>query len=467
MSGDFGIPPIGDRASAGFIRLADGDSDQISAKPNSAAISDITTTAFITRVEVPAGTGRVGEPRAGGLDKVVRSATLDLCTHEGGDCSCPSGSGLTGGPLQVAPPNLRLAATGEMRTTSVLMVRGLSKDEWCGPAKTPPPGPCTGGCGGSNGDPHLRTIDGTRYDFQAAGEYVLLRAPDKSVEIQARQVVCGGSCKISINSAVAARVDGHRVAFYASSGLPEVRIDGAVTAAANVGSADLGAGARLAAYQRGYELDFPDGTKLWVLSLNGSAFNVVVLPSDSLRASGGGLIARIPSGGAFRVPALPDGSTLAVPKDRAGRYHLLYDVFGPAWRVTTTTSLFDYDAGKTTDSFTVPNFPPQTVPETIADLDPAAIATARTACGSVSDPDLAEQCAFDVATTGSTQYVSLYASTDQLQSGGHGDPRPAGTTRDAPTSGGTRHRCRHRRRSRGERGHGRARPGRHGLRRSG
>ncbi len=306
-----------------------------------------------------------------------------------------------------------------MGTTSVLAVRGISKDEWCGPEKTPRPDPCSAGCGGSNGDPHLRTIDRARYDFQAAGEYVLLRSPDSSVEIQARQVQCGSSCKITVNSAVAARVNGHRVAFYAtSSGLPDVRIDGAATTAASVASADLGTGASLAAHQRGYELDFPDGTKLWALSVGGSAFNILVLPSESLRASGGGLMGRVPTGGAFQIPALPDGSTLPVPKDRADRYHLLYEVFGPAWRVTTATSLFDYDAGETTDSFTVPGFPPQTVPESIDDLDPAAVVAARTACASVTDPELAEDCAFDVSTTGEMQYVSLYASTDQLQSGG-------------------------------------------------
>ncbi len=445
MSAGFGIPPVADRAAPAFIQIADGGSDQISAKPNSAAIADLKTTAFVTRFEVPTGTGRVGEPRAAGVDKVVRSATLDLCTNPGGDCACPSGGGLTGTPPQLAPPNLRLAATGEQHTTSVMTLRGISKDEWCGAKKTPRPSgsgdPCRSGCGGSNGDPHLRTIDRAHYDFQAAGEYVLLRAADGSVEIQARQEKACDDCRVTLNSAVAGRVNGHRVAFYAvSSGLPDVRIDGVAIDASSVASADLGTGAMLAAYRRGFELDFPDGTKLWALSLGGSGFNILVLPSDSLRSSGGGLIARIPSGGAFQVPALPDGSTLPVPKDRPDRHHLLYDVFGPAWRVTTATTLFDYDAGQTTDSFTVPSFPPQTAPQSIDDLDPATLAPAMTACASVSDPDLAEECAFDVATTGETQYVALYASTDELQSSGPAtldEPAPPETPRPSggPGSG--------------------------------
>ncbi len=45
---------------------------------------------------------------------------------------------------------------------------------------------CLNGCAMSNGDPHLVTIDDRGYEFQAAGEFVLLRANDGTFEIQAR-----------------------------------------------------------------------------------------------------------------------------------------------------------------------------------------------------------------------------------------------------------------------------------------
>ena len=58
--------------------------------------------------------------RAGGLDKVVRATTLDLCTSPSGDCTCPPGSDRhSASTPQVAPPELRLAATGEEHTTTV------------------------------------------------------------------------------------------------------------------------------------------------------------------------------------------------------------------------------------------------------------------------------------------------------------------------------------------------------------
>ena len=38
-----------------------------------------------------------------------------------------------------------------------------------------------------NGDPHLKTVNGVHYDFQSAGEFVLLRE-GSAMEIQAQTV---------------------------------------------------------------------------------------------------------------------------------------------------------------------------------------------------------------------------------------------------------------------------------------
>jgi lysyl endopeptidase len=79
-------------------------------------------------------------------------------------------------------------------------------------------------CSGS-GDPHYRTIDGVRYDFQSAGEFVFLQGTD-GLEIQTRQtpVVNGvtpsvpeahsglASC-VSVSTAVAMRLGTRRVSY--------------------------------------------------------------------------------------------------------------------------------------------------------------------------------------------------------------------------------------------------------------
>jgi len=36
------------------------------------------------------------------------------------------------------------------------------------------------------GDPHVTTLDGLTYTFNGLGEFVLMRVPDQSIEIQAR-----------------------------------------------------------------------------------------------------------------------------------------------------------------------------------------------------------------------------------------------------------------------------------------
>ena len=226
------------------------------------------------------------------------------------------------------------------------------------------------------------------------------------------------SCSVTLNTAVAVKVNGHKVGFYAGQGGPVVHLDGQVLDPTRIGTADLGTGATLAAYRRGYELDLPDGTKVWAITAGSNGFNILVKPSSALLASGVGLMASVPSTSSLRVPALPDGSVLAAATDRHDLHHQLYEVLAPAWRVTDATTLFDYEAGRTAASYGVAGFPPESVPTSTADLDPATFGTARAACAGVTDPDLADQCAFDTAVTGDTSYVTLYAASDQLQSVG-------------------------------------------------
>ncbi len=86
-------------------------------------------------------------------------------------------------------------------------------NEYCEPDDNPPDQPGGGGGpsggGGSNGDPHLATFDGVRYDFQAAGEFVLARGP--GFEVQARQEPWRSSRSVSINTQFAMRVGAARV----------------------------------------------------------------------------------------------------------------------------------------------------------------------------------------------------------------------------------------------------------------
>jgi hypothetical protein len=222
--------------------------------------------------------------------------------------------------------------------------------------------------GADNGDPHIHAVSGENYDFQSAGEFTLLR--DGDMEIQARQTPVpsappipnahtGLTSCVSVNTAIAARVSGHRVTYQpsltgkASPEGMEVRVDGNLVDLDAVQSVPLGGGARVArASGGGIEIDFADGTTLlavpgWWGWQNVWYVNVNILNTPATE----GIMGFIPSGS--WLPTLPDGSSMGPrPASLADRYDALNRKFADAWRVTKSTSLFDYAPGMGTEDFT-------------------------------------------------------------------------------------------------------------------
>ncbi len=133
--------------------------------------------------------------------------------------------------------------------------------------------------GADNGDPHITTVSGENYDLQSVGELTVLRGG--GMEVQARQTAVSSappiynahtglaSC-VSVNTAVAALVSGHRVTYQpsldgqASPDGMELRVDGQLIDIDAVQSVVLGAGARVAktSIGVGIQIDFADGTAL-------------------------------------------------------------------------------------------------------------------------------------------------------------------------------------------------------------
>src|SRR5262249_5188264 len=97
------------------------------------------------------------------------------------------------------------------------------------PCKEPPPQ--AGGFGRTWGEPHILTLDGAEYDFQAVGEFVLSRGAD-GFEVRVRQVRLKG-LDVAVNPAVALRAGDHRIAIYAhafdgvATNVSRVYVDGA------------------------------------------------------------------------------------------------------------------------------------------------------------------------------------------------------------------------------------------------
>lgn len=288
---------------------------------------------------------------------------------------------------------------------------------------------------GTNGDPHIKTVDGTHYDFQSAGEFTLLQ-DGSTMEIQARQTPISGappipnahtgltSC-VSLNTALAARVGAHRVSYQPNiSGKPDpsgmqLRINGVLTDINALQSVNLGSGGRVAKAPagNGIEIDFPNGTSLTAIPLWWSSqskwyLNLSVFGTPATE----GVMGHVQAGW---LPALPDGSSLgSKPASLSQRYIDLNQTFADAWRVTDASSLFDYAAGTSTKTFTNREWPPEaSAPCIVPDSPPVTPIDwdrAVEACRAIADKNHRNNCAFDVAATGEFGFVEAYLLTQKI-----------------------------------------------------
>jgi FtsP/CotA-like multicopper oxidase with cupredoxin domain len=295
-----------------------------------------------------------------------------------------------------------------------------------------------GGDDGSDwGDPHIHTVDGKSYDFQAVGEFVLLRDRD-GMEIQTRQTPVPSanpitdshsglkSC-VSVNTAVAARVGSHRIAYQpvGQSGGLQFFLDGE-PARLSTGGIDLD-GHRVSAFDAGGEVGlrvdyahhavltvtphFWPSNNIWYMNVNVSHTH-----ADE------GLMGPIPKG--TWLPVLPSGATVGpMPEALGERYTVLYRTFANAWRVTDTTSLFVYEPGTSTKTFTDEDWPaeqapckfkpkfelPGTLPVSIS------LEEAEQLCQGVTLDHLHRDCVFDVATTGERSFANSYLVLQDLR----------------------------------------------------
>ncbi len=294
--------------------------------------------------------------------------------------------------------------------------------------------------GADNGDPHIHTVDGKYYDFQAAGEFTILR-DSEGLEIQARQTPVPSATPItdgnsglktcvSINTAVAARIGNHRIAYQPErlGGQLQFFLDGKPADLTERGI-DLDAG-RVVAYPVGgataLRVDYANSTVLIVTPYFWSSYNVWFLSVSVSRTDADrGLMGRIPP--STWLPLLPSGASVGPkPANLHDRYVTLYRTFADAWRVTDRTSLFVYAPGTSTKDFTDLDWPSEKPPCTkvkpefeIPGAHPPLVGIkpeiAERICKPVVLDDLHSGCVFDVATTGDKTLVENYLLAQQVR----------------------------------------------------
>ncbi|MGW7465359.1 VWD domain-containing protein [Streptomyces xantholiticus] len=273
-----------------------------------------------------------------------------------------------------------------------------------GPTRAECPAP---GCAGSDGDPHLVTFDGQRYDLQAAGEFTAVRSTTDSLEIQVRQTPYPGSTLVSINKAVAMDVAGDRVGLYLDDNGIGVRVNGAHAQLLEQGLG-LPAGGRLSRRSaedlETYAVAWPDGSILTAHIVGTWGLNVQVQLAESRAAAVRGLF------GDFDGNPDNDLTTStgqALPRDPS--FDQVYGEFGESWRVSQADSLFDYEPREDTGTFTLRDFPER--PITTEDLPNQQVAQMLCQAAGVTAGPYLDACMIDAAVTGQARFVASAANT--------------------------------------------------------
>ena len=259
----------------------------------------------------------------------------------------------------------------------------------------------------STGDPHLRTVDDTRYDMQAAGEFTWATVPSGGFTVQVRQQPLAYSRRVALTTAVAAQVGGDRVTFAvpAKTGDPLIFSVTGVAAAQvpPVGTFTLQHGATVVRTPQQVAIS-AGGDTLWVAT-NPYGLNVNAAFSGVTQGQVQGLMEQPASGQPANAVVTASGQTLTT--DQLTNYATLYRTFADSWRISQADSLFTDHAGDAT-AFNDPTFPdPNPAPILAADM---TAATAACSGYGFDATDLTD-CELDVASTGDAGFASALAAS--------------------------------------------------------
>ncbi|MDD1433189.1 VWD domain-containing protein, partial [Dolichospermum sp. ST_sed6] len=253
--------------------------------------------------------------------------------------------------------------------------------------------------GKSDGDPHLKTLDGVKYDFQAAGEFTLVKSTTDDFEVQTRQEHWRGKTNISVNTAIALKLGGQQIEFYLNAPDSTIINGNSTTIANNL------------SYVIGQNLIAHNDNKYTVISDNGDQINIS-FQSDYINVSvdlannrKGNIVGLLGNynGNVNDEFALRDGTLIGGSISKAR----LYGDYGKSWSVTQPDSLFDYAPGQNTNiSFSINGL-------TFDTLDPQVRASTEQIVrnAGITDPDILQNAIVDfVLTNGSPEFFQSYVN---------------------------------------------------------
>jgi hypothetical protein len=275
-------------------------------------------------------------------------------------------------------------------------------------------GPASATEGRAWGDIHLRTMDGTIYDFQSSGEFVASRSPDGDFEVQLRLETNGFAPHVSVATAVAVQVDATRASVVLGRD-PLLYVDERPVDLASGDALDLPWGGRIERRKKDYEIYWADGSILTV-DVRKRHLNAYLRPSPDRRGTLTGLFGNFNgvSGDDVSVSTVALGAapTAGIDPVLAEAARMLFSDGEEPWTIAQQESLFEYEPGKTTWSYRKPKPRKEA---TVDGLSKSRRKSAREACeaAGVTDPDLLEACIVDVGYTRDASFAETAAAVQE------------------------------------------------------
>lgn len=268
--------------------------------------------------------------------------------------------------------------------------------------------PSSSGSAGGWGDPHIYTFDGSYYDFQAVGEFIVCKSTVDNFNLQIRQeeYKIGIQKMVSVNTAIAFNTASDIISI---QGNPFKIYVNKKEESTTFTTLDLKNGGTIKKNGDEILIDNNKGDKLKI-NLRGQYLDYVLSVSKDRKTKITGLL------GNFDGNVLNDLVTSNGSVANPNNFKEFYSTFTDSWRITSAQSLFEYESGKSTTSYTDKNFPSQEF-----EISPTQYQLGYKTCtqaGITGEPALSS-CIYDVAVTGNLGWAKNYSDV-QSQFGSSG-----------------------------------------------
>ena len=278
-----------------------------------------------------------------------------------------------------------------------------------GDCSAPPAAParCTGPrCGDTNGDPHLRTLDGLRYDFQAAGEFIAARSKNNDYQVQVRQEPWLDSRTVSVNTAAAMKVGKDRLEFRSGKQAVQLLVNGK---SQKLMPLELSGGGTIATEGDTTIVTWPDESKAWIRPVGSYGLHLALQPSDALAGNLEGILGDGDGDSKNDIRKRGDNKTIKPT------FNELYPDYANSWRVKDTETLFTYADGASTKTYTDKSFPDEQITD-VKRLPNYAMAQGFCRSLGISDETILANCILDVVITGRAEFGSAAVASQVLAS---------------------------------------------------